>query len=77
MIDKNSFLGEFYQKKESIFYKEANFFTVEDVIDLLKATGFNRFSYYQTIFQMPEEMNSIDKPQKGFSKGGFIVISAQ
>lgn len=77
MIDKNSFLGEFYQKKKSIFYKEANFLIVEDVIDLLKATGFNRFSYYQTIFQMPEEMKSIDKPRKGFSKGGFVVISAQ
>ncbi len=77
IIDKNSFLGEFYQKKKSVFYKQANFFTVKEVIDLLKATGFNRFSYYQTVFQLPEKMNSIDKHQKGFGKGGFVIISGE
>jgi len=77
IIDKNSFLGEFYQEKKSIFYKEANFFTVKEVIDLLKVTRFNRFSYYQTIFQMPEELNLINKPRKGFGKGGFVVIAGE
>lgn len=77
IIDKNSFLGEFYQKKKRVFYKETKFFGVKEVMDLLKTAGFSRFSYYQTIFQLPEKMNSINRPLKGFGKGGFVVISAQ
>jgi len=77
IIDKNSFLGKFYRKKKEVFYKQANFFSVEEVIDLLKASGFIGFSHYQTIFQLPEKMNSIEKPRKGFAKGGFVVISAK
>ena len=76
-IDKNSFLGKFYQKKKSIFYKQANFFSVKELTDLLKVAGFNRFSYYQAIFQLPDRINSIEKPQKGFKKGGFVVIKAR
>jgi len=74
IVDKNSFLGKFYQKKKSRFYEQANFFSIKEATNLLKATGFSRFSYCQTIFQSPEKMKSINKPQKGFGKGGFVVI---
>ena len=77
IIDKDSFLGKFYQRKKSLFYKQANFFSTKEVTDLLKVTGFNRFSFLQTIFQLPDKMKSIEKPQKGFGKGGFVVIDAQ
>jgi len=75
IIDKNSFLGKFYQKKKGVFYKQANFFSVREVRDLLKAAGFSRFSHYQTIFKLPDKINSIENPQKGFGKGGFVVIA--
>ena len=77
IIDKDSFLGEFYQKKKSVFYKEANFFTVREITDLLKDTGFSKFSYWQTLYKLPEGINSIQKPQKGFGKGGFVVIRGE
>jgi len=77
IVDKDSFLGKHYLKKKSVFYKRANFFSVNEMRDLLKAVGFKRFSYYQTIFQLPEKINSTEKPQKGFGKGGFVVIGAQ
>jgi len=77
IIDRDSFLGKFYQGKRSIFYRKANFFSVREIADLLKAAGFNRFSYYQTIFQLPARMDSIQKPKKGFGKGGFVMMSAQ
>lgn len=75
MIDKNSFLGKFYQKKKSLFYKEANFFSVRGITDLLKVVGFNHFSYYQTLFKFPNMINSIEQPQKGYGKGGFVIVS--
>ena len=77
IIDKNSFLGRFYQKKRSIFYRDAHFFSVKELINLLKSTGFRRFSCYQTIFRFPEQMSSIEKPQRAFGKGGFVAISAR
>lgn len=75
IIDKDSFLGKFYQKKKSIFYKQANFFNVREVRDLLKEAGFIRLSYYQTIFKLPDKINSVGMTKKGFGKGGFVVIS--
>jgi ubiquinone/menaquinone biosynthesis C-methylase UbiE len=77
IIDKDSFLGKFYRKKKSIFYKQANFFGVKELTNLLESVGFKRFSYYQTIFKLPEKINSIEKPKKGFGKGGFVVISGE
>jgi len=76
IIDKKSFLGKFYQRKKSVFYKQANFFGIPETVDLLKTIGFNRISYYQTIYKFPDKIRSIQRPKKGFGKGGFIVIGA-
>lgn len=77
IVDKDSFLGEFYQRKKSLFYKQAHFFGVKEVTDLLKMSGFTGISYYQTIFKLPDEMISVEKPRKSFGRGGFVVISAR
>jgi len=76
VIDKDSFLGIFYQRERGVFYKQANFFGAKELADLLKVIGFNRFRYYQTIFKFPGKINSVQKPEEGFGKGGFIVIGA-
>jgi len=77
IVDKESFLGKFYQRKKSPFYKQAKFLSVKEVTGLLKETGFACFSYYQTISILPDTMDSVEKPQKGFGKGGFVVIAAR
>ena len=77
IVDRDSFLGRFYQAKKSAFYKHANFFSTEEVSDLLKKSGFNKLSYYQTVFKLPNRITSVEKPQKGFGKGGFVVISGE
>lgn len=76
IVDKVSFLGKLYQKKKGIFYKQAIFFTVKEVTELLQALGFKKFSYYQTIFNLPNKINSIEKPKRGFGQGGFVLIYA-
>ena len=76
IIDKDSFLGRFYQTKKSIFYKEAHFFSVQELVKLLKKVGFDGFTYYQTLFTLPDKVKSLQKPRKGFGKGGFVVIKA-
>ena len=77
IVDKNSFLGEFYRKKKSVFYKKANFFNIGEIIDLLKDVGFSKFSYYQTLYKLPAEIKLVQKPRKGFGQGGFVVISGE
>lgn len=77
IVDKNSFLGNFYKKKKSPFYKKAHFFTVKNIIDMLRAAGFKGFSCYQTVFDLPDKISSVEKPQESFGKGGFVVISAK
>ena len=80
MIDKDSFLGKVYQDKKKakdVFYKQANFFRVKKVVDLLDRAGFTKFSFHQTLFKLPDDMDSIEKSKKGFGKGGFVVINAQ
>ena len=77
IIDKESFLGKFYQRKENVFYKQARFFSVKEATRLLKKIGFIRLSYYQTLFKLPDKIDSINKPRRGFGKGSFVVISGE
>jgi len=77
IIDKDSFLGKFYQKKKSIFYKKANFFSVKELTEILTSLGFKQIKYYQTLFNLPTQIKTIQKPHQGFGKGGFVVISGK
>ncbi len=77
IVDKDSFLGKFYEKKRNIFYSKANFLSVNEVTSLLGNAGFSGFSYYQTLYKLPGKINSIEKPQKGSGKGGFVVVSGE
>ena len=76
IVDKNTFLGQSYQRKDSIFYKHAHFFSVEEVRDMLKSYGFGDFTYLQTLFDYPENINAAEDPLEGYGEGGFVVISA-
>ena len=77
VIDKDSFLGKFYRRKKSIFYAQANFFSIRELAGLMKVAGFNYLSYYQTIFKFPNKIISVQRPKKGFGEGGFVVISGK
>jgi len=76
IVPRDSFLGKYYISKDSIFYRYANFFTVEEVVEILEKNGFSNFSFYQTIFTLPDEMKEDDEVIEGCDKGGFVVISA-
>ena len=77
IVDKDSFLGKFYLQKDSIFYKYADFFSVNQIVGLLKSAGFGEFSFSQTIFDFPSNILQIEEPQPGFGKGGFVVVKAK
>jgi len=78
-VDKNSKVGRIYQKnkQKSVFYREAIFFTTEEVVKLLEKTGFKGFEFRQTIFNNLDKINQVEKIKEGYGEGSFIVIKAQ
>lgn len=76
MINKDSSIGKIYKSKISKFYKHANFYSVDEVLDWLKKLEFTNFKACQTLFKRLEEMQDIDSVKRGYKQGGFVVISA-
>jgi len=79
MINKNSPLGEKYQKsrKENEFYKHAHFLCPEEIIKLFNETGFKYTDSRQTLFPSLNENPKTQKPKKGYNQGGFVVLKAE
>jgi hypothetical protein len=77
-VDKNSPIGKFYlgNQDKSIFYRDAKFFTTEEVLELLRQTGFVVSEIYQTVFGKLSEVKEVHPVEKGYGKGSFIVIKA-
>jgi len=74
-IDKESELGKLYEKhkQNNQFYKDATFYSVKEVTDLLIDTGFKNFEYKQTVYSLENIIHNVDT---GFGRGGFVVIKA-
>jgi len=78
-IDKNSPLGMFYQKnkEKNPFYRYAQFYSTDEVVDMLKKTGFGNFRFVQTVFDLPEKIKDVQPVKEGYGDGSFVVIRAQ
>ncbi len=77
-IDKDSSVGKLYQqhKNESVFYKVATFYSVNEVISYLKEAGFKNFNFSQTIFHNLTEIKDIELMKEGYGEGSFVVVRA-
>ncbi len=74
-VDKDTPLGRLYQKnrEESRFYKNARFFSTEEVLSLLEQSGFHDCKAVQTLFgEDLSDMQGGVRP--GYSKGAFVAI---
>jgi SAM-dependent methyltransferase len=79
MIDGESFLGKIYESKKAknLFYQDTHFYSVPEVIDMLKRTGFIHLRTCQTIFRNPHEFTVPEAVEDGFGKGGFVALSGE
>jgi len=71
-VDRESELGRRYMERrdESVFYKDATFFSSQEVYDYLTQAGFKDFTARQTLITgEPKE-----KIEAGFGKGAFVVF---
>ena len=74
-IDRESELGQRYshKKDQSRFYRDATFYAVSELEDLLRHAGFSDFAYCQTL--LPDETADLSV-RDGYGSGGFVVIQA-
>lgn len=77
-IDRNSPLGKHYQsiRAENVFYRDATFYSPEDVEELLVDAGFRRQAWGQTLFQSLEGMSEIEPLRENRGEGAFVVVKA-
>ena len=75
-IDRESELGRQYslRKEQSRFYRDATFYSVDELESLLTKAGFSNFAYRQTL--LPEETIDLTVLE-GHGSGGFVVIRAR
>ena len=77
-IDKDSPIGRLYQqhKEESVFYRIATFYSMDEVISHLKKAGFENFNFTQTIFHNLAEIRNVEPIKEGYGEGSFVVVKA-
>jgi SAM-dependent methyltransferase len=78
LVDKDSPLGRVYQKRkgENPFYREATFYSTEEVLALLQRGGFEQPEVVQTVFGELVDVDTVQDFKKGHGEGGFVVVRA-
>jgi len=76
IVDRKSPVGQIYLKHqhENVFYREATFYTVDEIVKCMKHSGFRNFDYRQTIFNKLSETTENEPVETGYGKGSFVVI---
>lgn len=79
LVDKNSPVGKLYQEHQenNVFYRDAIFYTTNEVVAFMKEAGFRDFYFTQTIFKMVDEIKEPEEVKEGYGEGSFVVISAK
>lgn len=78
-VDKNSAIGRSYaqRKNENAFYRDARFYSVDDLLAHLTNAGFTAFSFCQTLFAPITDMQEPAMVKTGNGEGSFVVIRAR
>jgi SAM-dependent methyltransferase len=79
MIDKDSPLGQSYEahKQESKFYRQANFFSIAQVLEWLARLNYRQVEICQTLFRELSDITHLEPVRTGHGEGGFAVLTAQ
>ncbi len=78
-IDKKSELGRLYEKEKvkNVFYRMAQFYSINEVIAHLTRAGFGYFEFRQTVFHELSEIKKAEEVRPGYEEASFVVIRAR
>ncbi len=77
-VDKESAIGREYaaRKDQSVFYRDATFYSVPQITAALEASGFGAFEFRQTLFRPLEELEEVEPVREGHGTGSFVAVRA-
>jgi hypothetical protein len=77
-IDRDSDLGNHYlaHQAESVFYREATFYSADEVARLLLDAGFLINGWGQTLVHSLPEIQEIEALRAGRGQCAFVVVAA-
>jgi SAM-dependent methyltransferase len=77
-IDRESALGQDYlaHQAESVFYRDATFYSADEVAKLLLEAGFTISAWGQTLAHPLPETREIESLRTGRGQCAFVVVSA-
>ena len=78
-VDRNSMVGQIYLDRQNgnLFYKDATFFSVDELVDIIDQSGFVDLAFKQTIFKPLAEIKRDEPVKPGHGEGSFVVIRAR
>lgn len=78
-VDRTSPLGKLYEtsKQRSDFYREATFYSANEIVEIMEPTGFSRFTFQQTLFHGLAETSADEPVLPGYGKGSFVVLRGE
>lgn len=76
-VDRDSKMGRIYMERqeENVFYKEATFFSVAELVECISRAGFMGLTFNQAIFGTLDETAEDEPVKSGYGDGSFVVIS--
>ena len=77
-IDRQSIIGREYaaHRTESVFYRNARFYSGVEVEQLLTDWGFGGMAWAQTLFTPLRDIVQIEPMEPGKGRGAFLVVRA-
>lgn len=78
-VDAESPIGKLYQqyKDENVFYRDATFFSVQQVTDHMERAGFVNLRWSQTLFAPLDTLEEVEIPRDGYGEGSFVVVCGE
>jgi len=77
-IDRTSKLGQYYltHQTENVYYRDATFYSGDEVELLLHDAGFTNLVWVQTLSKSLDETSEIESLRIGRGQGAFVVVKA-
>jgi len=75
-IDRTSRLGRHYEthRQENVFYRDATFYSADEVAHLLEDNGFRAHTWTQTLRRPLGEPTEVEVPGPGTGQGAFVAV---
>lgn len=77
-IEKESRIGRYYEsrREQSIFYKQASFYSVSEIEVRVRKTGLKNVTFSQTLFNELDKIAAAERVKPGYGEGSYVLLKA-